>query len=472
MAVVAIAGASGFVGKALARVLAPNHSLIGLSRSGTGDAVVQSWRRCDLFNLREAEAALAGATHAYYLVHSMMPSARLTQGDFADFDLVCADNFARAAKTVGCQQIVYLGGLLPASRDISQHLASRREVEQTLGRYGVPLTTLRAGIVIGAGGSSFQMIERLVRRLPAMLGPKWTRTRTQPIALADVVALLVFALDNPRCLGETFDVGAPESMSYRDLITLCARLLGLHRPFVPVPFLSPGLSRLWVSTITGAPRELVAPLVESLRHEMVAGDRRLAEMAGLHEMSVEAAMRAALAATPDGDNAPHAFVGARAARRTTQQQPKVRSVQRMPLPPARDAAWASDEYLRWLPRALRSFIYVETSGDEARFRLAVLKLTLLVLTRAPSRSKPDRQLFFVTGGLLSGRDDRLRPRFEIRQVLDGRTLLTAIHDFRPRLPWLIYAATQALVHAWVMAAFRRHLARQCRISAVSERTSG
>ena len=465
--IVAIAGATGFIGRALGRALAPRCRLIGLSRGGTGSGPFAGptgeLRACDLFNLRDAERALDGATHGYYLVHSMMPSARLTQARFEDLDLICADNFARAARRAGLRQIVYLGGLTPAGDALSPHLRSRREVEGTLAAYGVPVTTLRAGLVIGAGGSSFEMMQRLVRRLPAMLCPRWTVTRTQPIALDDVVALLAFALDRAACFSRTFDVGAPEVTTYRQMMAELASLIGARRPLVKVPFLSPRLSSLWVSLIAGAPRALVAPLVRSLEHEMVARDRRLAEMAGLDEMSIREAMQRALEETArreakSGSGAkPKAFVGAEK-KRGGRSEPKVQSVQRMELPVGRDAAWAAAEYLRWLPVSLRRLVRVTTDGSVARFFLALLGTELLVLSHAPDRSGPDRQLFFVTGGALARTDSR-PARFELRQIPGGRILLTAIHDYRPRLPWLVYSLTQALFHKLVMALFRRHLHR-------------
>ena len=461
---VAVAGASGFVGQALASTLAKRLRVVGISRAIPREAApaFAEWRRADLFNLREAEAALEGAKYAVYLVHSMMPSARLTQGSFADLDLVCADNFARAAKHAGVEQIVYLGGLIPEGPgELSPHLESRLEVETTLGAYGVPVTVLRAGMVIGGGGSSFQMLERLVKRLPAMICPAWTRTRMQPVAVDDVVKLLAFAVGEAACFGQIFDVGAPEAMSYRELMALTAELLGVRRPMVPVPLFTPALSRLWVSLITGAPKALAGPLVESLRHEMVARDHRLADMAGLTPTPARTALEQALAfeskkrTRPSADSSPPATVA------PIRERPHVRSVQRMQLPAGRDAAWAADEYARWIPRGLRGLLRVEVDPDRTcRFYFGSMKRSLLELTYAGDRSYPDRQLFYVTGGLLTSTrvTNGGRARFELRQVLDRRTLVTAIHDYRPRLPWYVYRATQARVHAAVMEAFGRHLA--------------
>jgi len=167
---VVIAGASGFVGQALAPELAESFHVIGLSRSvRTPGGGFDEYRSCDLFSLKEAEQALQGAEYAVYLVHNMMPSTRFTQGDFADLDVVCADNFARAAAAAGVKQIVFLGGLIPERAELSKHLQSRSEVEKVLAGHVVPVTTLRAGLILGGRGSSFQIMARLVERLPVMV---------------------------------------------------------------------------------------------------------------------------------------------------------------------------------------------------------------------------------------------------------------------------------------------------------------
>lgn len=450
---VAIAGASGFVGRALAARLASRFDVLGIARRVPAQTSnFTEFRTADLFNLREAERALEGADVAVYLVHSMLPSARLTQGDFADFDLLCADNFARAAHKNGVTQIVYLGGLIPEG-PLSPHLESRREVERTLASRGVPVTVLRAGLVLGGGGSSFAILASLARRLPVMICPRWMETRTQAVALDDVLALLDHVVGRDEHAGQTYDIGAPEVMSYRELMRLTTDVLGLRRRMLPVPFFSPGLSRLWVSLVSGAPKELVAPLVESLRHEMIARDLRLAEAAGLTPTPTRVALQQALSEPADVP------LPRKAEPKPMKPAPSlVRSVQRMRLPAGRDAAWAADEYARWLPRALSSLIRAEVRADRS-FEFFLLGFTrpMLVLTAAPERSTPDRQLFFVTDGWLV--DKASRGRFELRQVLDDRTLLTAIHDFAPSLPWWLYRQTQARFHSLVMASFRRHLGR-------------
>ena len=185
---VAVAGATGFIGSALAKVLSQRFELVGLTRSPrTSLQGYDEVRRVDLFSRTDTLAGLENVDFAIYLVHSMMPSARLVQAKFADLDLLCADNFAKCAAEQGVKHIVYVGGLQPCGPTTSAHLESRLEVETALNTYGVPVTTLRAGMIVGGNGSSFQILKRLVERLPIMVCPSWTNTSTQPVALKDVV---------------------------------------------------------------------------------------------------------------------------------------------------------------------------------------------------------------------------------------------------------------------------------------------
>ena len=446
-----IAGASGFVGKALAPLLAERFHVVGLSRSerAAGDGYAE-YRECDLFSMKDAERALEGGDYAVYLVHNMMPSARLTQGDFADLDVVCADNFARAAARAGIKQIVFLGGLCPKDGSLSKHLESRVEVERVLAGHGVPVTTLRAGLILGGDGSSFQIMARLVQRLPIMVCPRWTNTRTQAVALRDVVQLINYVVGREEHYSRVHDVGAPEVVTYRELMAMTARALGKRRWFIPSRVLSPGLSRLWISLVTGAPRALVAPLVQSLKHEMVAGPSSLASEAGLRRTSMQEAIEIAIAG--DHGTVPHAF----RSPRSGDGQHLVRSVQRMELPEGWTAERAAMDYVRWLPHFLRWLLRVRRrAGEGFSFVLLPLGITLMTLRHSASRSTADRQLFYVTGGALAPAGSKAR--FEMRQVLGGRTLLTVVHDYEPRLPWLLYVSTQAHFHKWLMHRFAKHL---------------
>ncbi len=459
--VVAIAGANGFVGKALIQALSANYPVVALGRSMDEKTHAEDQlpavgkvtkRKCDLFSLLEVEQALTGVEIAYYLVHSMIPSAKLTQGNFVDMDLILADNFSRAAEKAGVRQIIYLTGLLPPnSPDLSEHLQSRWEVEQTLAAHHVPVTALRAGLIVGAGGSSFDMLIRLVQRLPAMLLPRWTATMTHPIDLEDVINLLKYCLDRKETFRHVFEIGGPDIMSYKDMLSKTAEALGVKRRFFPVPILSPRLSRLWIRLITGLPLALISPLVESLRHPMIATTRNLQEKIGQPGIPFIESVRKAVILEKDEPEKQYK-------KRPPLVDKDVRSVQRLTLPASKDARWVGKFYAQWLPEFFHSLIRVNVDHDgNCDFYGWGIKKPLLVLSYSHERSTKDRSLFYIDGGLLVKPHPHHRGRLEFRQVLNDKCVLVAIHDFSPTLPWYIYNATQALLHLWVMKQFGKHL---------------
>jgi len=467
--VLVVAGASGFVGRALGATLAREgrFRLVGLSRSRRAPSDgYDEWRAVDLFSLLETERALEGASVAVYLVHSMMPNDALTQARFEDLDLLCADNFARAAAKAGVKQIVYLGGLVPTHGALSEHLESRLEVERALAAHGVPVTTLRAGMIVGPGGSSFEILARLVQRLPVMVCPAWTATRSQPIALDDAVALLSFAIGREGCASRTYDIGGPDVLTYREMMELTAQALGKRRWLLTVPLFSPSLSTLWVTLFSGASRALVAPLVQSLRHEMVARDRELADAAGVAGVPFRDVLAQSIAEMRSAETKVHVGATPEAPKTPKAREPRrprrARSIQRLPLPDGRSARWVAGEYFRWLEGAMRPFLRVDLSEDAAQARIAIAgtRVSLLELRLAPERSTDDRPLLYIAGGLLSNDDGR--GRLELREVHGTRTVLAALHDYIPRLPWFVYRRTQAIAHLWVMWRFARHLARVSR----------
>lgn len=450
MPVVAVAGATGFVGSALVFALKPLHHVVALTRTArSSDDPALEWRACDLFSLLDAERALVGVDIAFYLVHSMLPSAQLTQGRFEDLDLILADNFARAAAKAGVKRIVYLGGLIPPATGLSKHLASRLEVERALGCYGTPVTAVRASIVVGPGGSSFDILTQLNRRLPAMVTPAWSLTKTQPIALDDLIRILVACAEGEP--PARIEAGGPDVLTYKEMLRVVGEILGKRRPMFNVPLFSPGLSKLWVRLVTGAPKELVNPLIDSLRHDMVVHDPEPQNRLARPAIAFRDAARAAIA----GEKAHRS-----ASWRRRRAGRDVRSVQRLPLPPRKDARWVADTYMAWLPTLFRRVVHVavDSSGD-CRFWVLGIRRPILELQYAPERSTPERSLFYVVGGMLLRRGEGAhRGRLGFRVVEGGRVVIAALHDFRPALPWFIYRRTQALVHLAVMRAFGRYLA--------------
>ncbi len=448
---IVIAGASGYIGKAvmpklLERFPEAQITAIARSRQESSDPRI-TWRSCDLFSLKSLEQALPPRIDlAIYLVHSMGPTAHLDQGSFADYDLILADNFARAVRRSGIRQIIYLGGIIPQAEKISLHLTSRLEVENTFNQYGLPLTVFRAGLILGEQGSSFQILLKLVQRLPFMICPHWTQTLTSPVDLDTVLNAIAAAALEPGHAGKIYDLAACRPLTYVDMMSETARKMGKRRRFLPVPFFTPTLSRLWVSLITNTPKNLVYPLVESLEHPMVAREDHLFSRAGLDKSYFDLLDEVSLRIKPGSS-----FFRFKANSGT------VRSIQRLPLPPGRDAQWVMDQYLQWLPRYLSPFIKAKVDGARVRFSVFAARPVLLELELSRERSSDDRVLLYITGGWLASRHDR--GRLEFRVTRDGQSVLAAIHEFRPSLPWFIYILTQARLHLLVMHAFARHLGK-------------
>jgi uncharacterized protein YbjT (DUF2867 family) len=285
---VAVFGATGTIGRALLPALARAHDVIGLSRreQPTGEV---TWMQADASDAESVRRALEGVHVAYYLVHSLGTS------DFESRDRTAARTVAEEAARAGLSQLVYLGGLGDDSPDLSAHLRSRLETERELASGPVPLTTLRAAIVIGRGSAGFETIVALVDRLPAMICPRWVSVRTQPIAVADIVEYLAGICGHPEAIGESFDVGGPEVMTYREMIERVGAERGKRPLIVEVPMLSPRLSSYWLHIVTPVKASVARPLIEGLRNETVAKDERIRELIPSRLTPFDEAARAALA---------------------------------------------------------------------------------------------------------------------------------------------------------------------------------
>jgi uncharacterized protein YbjT (DUF2867 family) len=233
--------------------------------------------------------ALDGCDVAYYLVHS------LDEADFVRRDAEAAENFARQAADAGVSRLIYLAGLGEDSDDLSPHLRSRRQVERLLAGSGVPVTVLRAGIIIGSGGISWELLRQLVAHLPAMITPRWVNTRCQPIAIDDVLAYLVGVLTMPETAGRTFDIGGPEVLTYAEMLRRVAHQQ--HRPLgiVPVPLLTPRLSSRWLSLVTDVDLTTARALVDSMTNEVVVQGQAIQDLVPAEGIGFDEAVRRALA---------------------------------------------------------------------------------------------------------------------------------------------------------------------------------
>lgn len=462
---IALTGASGFVGAHLREALQPDFRLRALTRSSSVIAQHPSdtdieWRQCDLYSLPKLTEALAGCDFGIYLVHSMAPSSRLMQGSFEDTDLLLADNFIRAAEAAGLKHVVYLSGLMPSADDeLSPHLRSRLEVEAVLRSRSVQVTVLRAGLIFGPGGSSFSMLVNLVRRLRVMLLPAWVKSITHSIDITDVCRAFQLSLKDESLAGGTYDLGGHEPMTYRELIHATAR--GLRKPLstfdVPVNLFR--FSQHWVALFGSVPNALVAPLQESLRHDLQASPNPLMDRLRPDAVTFDESLQRSV--DDRGRPKPNPRrITQKSDQKTIREERRVRSVQRMVLPADWSAEQIAIEYGQWLTRSFRGLLNVEkTDAGTLHFYALGKRILLLELTPTPfTRENQRRRAFYISGGVLN-RSVEPPGRFEFRAFPETGYLIASIHGFSPALPWWLYARTQAVIHLWVMRAFGRHLNR-------------
>ena len=293
MTTILVTGATGFIGKRLVPVLLERSMTVrAMTRhpetyDGPGDAVF-----ADVHDPATLTDPLKDVDVAIYLVHS------LDDADFERKDAAAARAFGAAAAAAGVQQIVYMGGLGSDDDNLSAHLRSRREVEGLLGEAGVPVTVLRAAIVVGAGGISWELTRQLVKNLPAMVVPKWVSTRTQPIAIDDVIRYLAGVIGRTEAYDRVFEIGGPESMTYLEMLQVAAKIAnGRSIPIVKVPVLTPTLSSYWLALVTDVDVTTGRNLIDSMGIEVVVTDRTIQELVPGEPISYEESVRLALADT-------------------------------------------------------------------------------------------------------------------------------------------------------------------------------
>jgi len=296
---VLVTGATGFVGSKLVPALvSAGHRVTVLVRDAArynppeGVTVHEG----DVLDRESFEDALTDVEAGYYLIHSMGSGT-----GFEERDRTAAKNFAEAASAAGLDRVIYLSGLGVGADDLSPHLRSRREVEQVLSRGTYELTVLRAAIIVGKQSTSFRMVRQLSSRLPVMVTPRWVSTRVQPIAIRDVIAYLVGVLAVSDTAGNTYEIGGPEVLTYREMLVETGRLVTGRRPIIlPVPVLTPRLSAHWVALVTDVPTSISSPLIEGMTTDVVVTDDSIREAVPIELTPFQTAVKRAL--EEDGDD--------------------------------------------------------------------------------------------------------------------------------------------------------------------------
>ncbi|MBI5485635.1 MAG: NAD(P)H-binding protein [Deltaproteobacteria bacterium] len=291
---VLVTGANGFIGRLLTKALLSEDVHIRCLVRKTVESAGGRFEtvRGDLLVPATLPEVMAGVDTAYYLVHAMAGG----RAGFERRDRDAAENFVRAAEKAGVRRVIYLGGLGETGDDLSEHLKSRLEVADILRSGKFATTFLRAAIIIGAGGASFEMVKALVERLPLMITPRWVMTRCQPIAVEDVISYLVGCLKDERTSGRTFDIGGPDVLTYKEMMERFGRIRGRSLYILPVPVLTPRLSSYWVGLITPVAPSVSMPLIEGLKNEVICRESSIRSLIALQLTPYDEAVRRSLAA--------------------------------------------------------------------------------------------------------------------------------------------------------------------------------
>ena len=267
-----VTGSSGFIGKKLLKKLTDSGFIVtAMSRSKYPDTENVKRVQADAFDVNSLIAATEGIETAYYLLHSMEGSKK-DWAEFANREKQQAQNFLKAATDSGVKRIIYLGGLVNEGLELSKHMKSRHDVGKILASGTIPVTEIRASVIVGAEGGSYAMLRYLVERLPLMVCPKWVKSQTQPIAVDNVVEYLIGSMKNPETTGKILEIGGPDVMTYEQLMRLYSSILNRNLNVIQIPFLTPRLSSYWIDLVTPVKASLARPLVDSLVHDSVVKD--------------------------------------------------------------------------------------------------------------------------------------------------------------------------------------------------------
>ena len=285
-----VTGATGFIGSRLISHLSNlGYTVKGMSRKSIPDTKNVKYVQADVFDVSQLENALAGVEVAYYLLHSMEGNKDHWK-EFASREKIQAQNFLKAATKAGVKRIIYLGGLVNDSLDLSPHMQSRKEVGEILASGDIPVTELRASLIIGAQGGSYAMLRYLVERLPVMVCPSWVKSLAQPIAVDDVIEYLSGCMIHQETAGKIYEIGGKDKLTYEELMRVYAKYLNKNLLVIEIPFLTTRLSSYWVDLITPVKASLARPLIDSLVHDTVVTNDSIAKIIPLKLKSVRDAI--------------------------------------------------------------------------------------------------------------------------------------------------------------------------------------
>ncbi|EKU49051.1 NAD(P)H-binding protein [Staphylococcus massiliensis] len=441
MSKILLTGASGYIGGNLLKSLKDDNEIVAITRNTKNkeDSDNVTWKSADLFSYDDINRVMEGVDIAVYLVHSMMPSSSNTIANFEDMDAILADNFAKAAKANGVKHIIYMSGLIPKDGNLSPHLRSRLECEEILGSYGVPVSTLRAGLIVGVKGSSYPILKKLVERLPVLPLPKWAYHKMLPVSIEDVISGLTKLTKRFPSKNESIDIGGQDHMTYKDLFTKTAKVLNKRIFMFDLPIVPVWLSKFWVSLITGENKEMVYPLMESLVHDMERSPENTVDSISYGKISFEESVKSAY----DGEKEMNR-------KKAYDNISGNKIIQRVQLPENEPLSKVADRYFITMKAMSMSSNMMSFDSNQFSVKIPFTNKTLLHVTKSDENEENRYLEYRLKGGEHAVSDDGGEAVLTFRRIMDKDEVLMVLEEVYPTLPLAVYQLSYKKFYLYFM----------------------
>ena len=424
MGKILLTGASGYIGSHLKDKLKDNHEIIAISRNAQNKKNEKNvtWKSADLFDLDAITEVMEGIDTAIYLGHSMKTSAKLTQANFEDMDALLADNVGRAAKKHGVKHIIFMSGIITNDSHLSLHLKCRLECEKILRYYGVPVSTLRAGLIIDSNGSSYPIFKRMIERLSAMILPNWAYNMIAPVCMDDVIDKLAMLVERSPKENEVFNITRPKVMNYQELFERTAtifdkRLSTLHLPTIPIR-----LSRCWIKEKMNGKENVKKALKEKQDEQQIITTKQ-----------------------------------SKSNQNKRDEVKDVRAMTRFRIPESYSIQDVTREYAEFINNITLHLVNGTINEHEFNIQLPLIRKCILKMKRDNHDSINEMIVYKIVGGDLAMVKNSGNARFEFRRILDTNEGIAALQEYESTLPWGVYKFTQAIAHKFVMGVFKQHM---------------
>lgn len=418
--------ASGYIGSHLKDKLKVNHEIIAISRNAQNKKNEKNvtWKSADLFDLDAITEVMKGIDTAIYLGHSMKTSAKLTQANFEDMDALLADNVGRVAKKHGVKHIIFMSGIITNDSHLSLHLKSRLECEKILRYYGVPVSTLRAGLIIDSNGSSYPIFKRMIERLSAMILPNWAYNMIAPVYMDDVIDKLAMLVERSPKENEVFNITRPKVMNYQELFERIATILDKHLFILHLPTILIRLSRYWIKEKMNGKENVKKALKEKQDEQQIITTKQSKSKSNQNKRD---------------------------------EVKDVRAMTRFRIPESYSIQDVTREYAEFINNITLHLVNGTINEHEFNIQLPLIRKCILKMKRDNHDSINEMIVYKIVGGDLAMVKNSGNARFEFRRILDTNEGIAALQEYESTLPWGVYKFTQAIAHKFVMGVFKQHM---------------